>query len=302
MMNKAKTLNYVLSLVLLILVIKLVYKEKPVTRIVINQAVSSAPKDTSATITINTTHQVRVWLTVAESKRLIAKGLKNYLPIKENLEKGYLLITKGTTNAYVAEELLNDSLRHGEYVLGHILPAKGSEKLDRSKERKEILFKDGEVLNTDYVIMLDSMNEGDIVLKGANIINYQKQQAGILIGNPTGGTMGVLYPKIRERNLRLIIPVGLEKDSSQDIAILNELSKIPHLAVDKDMPYVWSVDGELFTELEAIKQFANVETTHLASGGIRGAEGAVTICIRGSKAEVEKALAFVRSIQGEKPF
>ena len=300
-MNKARILNYIMAVVLLVLVIKLAFKETPKHEIIINTTGSDTTVQNQR-VSINTTHQVRVWLTVAESKRLIAKGLKNYAPVKERLANGYILITKGTTNTYVAEEFLNDSLGRGDYVLGHILPATGDKKLDRSIERKELIFKDGQIVDTAYVDVLKKMTAGDIIFKGANIINYKKGQAGVLIGHPTGGTTGNFYPLVNEKKLRLIIPVGLEKDSSTDIDILSEYSKIPHEEIAKNTPYLWSIKGELFTEIEAIKQFADVEPLHLASGGIGGAEGAVTINIRGSKEEVEKALAAVQSIQGEKPF
>lgn len=300
-MNKAKILNYILAVVMLFLIVKLAYKEKPENTIVIN----SAQTDTALngkTISVNTTHQARVWLTVAESKRLIAKGLKKYPPVQEKLKSGYLLITKGTTNSYVAEEILNDTLVAGEYVLGHILPATGNVELDKSRNRKELVFKDGVLQDTSYPEMLKEMNTGDIILKGANIINYQKGQAGVLIGHPTGGTTGNIVPAIEEKKLRLIIPVGLEKESSQDIEVLSVLSKVPQEQVHKKAPYVWSIKGELFTEIEAIKQFADVEAIHMASGGVGGAEGAVTLLIRGNKDEVLKALQVVESVQGEKAF
>ncbi len=276
-MQKAKILNYILAGAMLLLIMNF-------------------------SNDMNTTHQAWVSLTVAESKRLIARGLIKYPPIKERLNRGYLIITKGTTNAYFVEELINETLAPGEYVLGHILPEKGDIELDRSKTRQELVFKNGVLQDTPYAEALDEMDAGDIVLKGANIINYQRGQAGVLIGSPTGGTTGVIVPKIKERNLRLIIPVGLEKESTQDINLLNQYSKIPHEAIGKRMPNVWNIEGELFTELEAIRQFANVDATHIASGGIGGAEGAVTICIRGEREEVEKALKIINSIQGEPAF
>lgn len=300
-MNKAKILNYILAVSMLILIVKLAYKEKPENNIIIN-SIQTDTVPQRKTISINTTHQARAWLTVSESKRLIAKGLKKYPPVQEKLKNGYLLITKGTTNTYVAEEFLNDTLIAGEYVLGHILPANGNVELDRSQKRKELVFKNGIVKDSSYQEMLKEMKAGDIVFKGANIINYQKGQAGVLIGHPTGGTTGIIAPVIEKKKLRLIIPVGLEKESSQDIDVLSGLSKVPQEQVHKKAPYVWSIKGELFTEIEAIKQFANVEAFHMASGGVGGAEGAVTILMRGNKDEVLKALQVIETIQGEKAF
>lgn len=250
----------------------------------------------------NSQYQTWVSLTVAESKRLIAKGLMNYPPVMEKLRSGHIVVTKGTTNTYFAEEFLGISLRSGEYVFGHILPAKSEVGIDRSITRQELVLKDGIIQDIPYAGVLDKMSSGDIIFKGANIINYQKGQAGVFIGSPTGGTTGVIVPKIKERDLRLIIPVGLEKDSGQDVNLLDRLSRIPHESVGNTMPRIWSIEGELFTEIEAILQFADVSVFHLASGGIGGAEGAVSLCIRGEEEEVKKALEVIRSIQGEPPF
>lgn len=251
---------------------------------------------------MNTTHQAWVTLTVAESKRLIARGLKEYPPVAERLKSGQVVVTKGTTNTYFVEELINDTLASGEYVFGHILPEEGDVELDRSNTRQELVLINGIIQDIPYSSALDGMNKGDIVVKGANIINYQNGQAGVLIGSPTGGTTGVIIPKIKDRGLRLIIPVGLEKESTQDINQLDSYSRVPHETIGRNMPKIWSIEGELFTELEAIKQFADVDPVHISSGGIGGAEGAVTICIRGKQDEVSKALEVIRSVQGEPPF
>lgn len=250
----------------------------------------------------NTTHQAWVTLTVSESKRLIAKGLKKYPPVAERLNRGQVVVTKGTTNTYFVEELINDTLASGEYVFGHILPEEGDIELDRSNTRQELVIINGVIQDIPYASALDGMDRGDIVVKGANIINYHNKQAGVLVGSPTGGTTGVIMPKIKERGLRLIIPVGLEKESTQDINQLDRYSKIPHETIGRNMPNIWSIEGELFTELEAIRQFADVDPVHISSGGIGGAEGAVTICIRGEQNEVTKALEVIRSVQGEPPF
>ncbi len=302
-MKSDKILNIVLAAALLILIIKInrfdfLQSSTKDMKPKIEQG-SEAPENRALK---TGTHQSWVSLTVSESKRLIAKGLAVYPPVQESLKKGKLVLTKGTTNTYVAEELIQDSLTHGEYVLGYISPAKSSKKLDSSVKRNELVFVNGQIQDMPYTAILSEMEEGDIVIKGANIINHQKGQAAVMIGHPTGGTTGNIYPVVQEKKLRLIIPAGLEKETSQNIDLIGGYSKIPHEATDKKAPWLWSIKGELFTEIEAIKQFADVEAIHYGSGGIGGAEGAVSILIRGSEAEVNKALAIIENIQGEVPF
>lgn len=246
-------------------------------------------------------HKAWVSLTVAESKRLIALGLLEYPVFQERLEGGTIIVTKGTTNSYIASELL-DTLDQESYVLGHILPSHKPRKLTRRHSRSELVLYKGKEVDVEYTKAFAKMKDGDIILKGANIINYSKGQAGVLIGHPTGGTCGKILPAVEEHNLRLIIPVGLEKESSSDIDLLSESSKLKRDDIDGRAPTVWSIKGELFTEIEAIKQFAKVEVQHFAAGGIGGAEGAVSLLITGGKKEVEKALALVHDVQGEEEF
>jgi hypothetical protein len=60
--------------------------------------------------------------------------------------------------------------------------------------------------------------------------------------------------------------------------------------------------GDIITEIEALKILADVSATHIASGGIGGAQGSVRLLIRGSEKNVKKALNIIKQIQGEPPF
>ena len=48
--------------------------------------------------------QIQITLTPRESKRIIAMGVKKLPVIQEALRNGIILITLGTTNAFVMEE------------------------------------------------------------------------------------------------------------------------------------------------------------------------------------------------------
>ena len=54
--------------------------------------------------------KMTVTLTVAESKRLIAKGVAAHPAVRQALENGLVAIAKGTTNGYVAEEILGQQI------------------------------------------------------------------------------------------------------------------------------------------------------------------------------------------------
>ncbi|MHC4574780.1 MAG: hypothetical protein ACYS76_11740 [Planctomycetota bacterium] len=78
--------------------------------------------------------QAQIVLTVSESKRLIAKAVAEMPIVKEALTKGMVIVCKGTTNTYVAEELLGRKIPHGAYVYGRTYPAKGGKRLKGAKK------------------------------------------------------------------------------------------------------------------------------------------------------------------------
>jgi hypothetical protein len=243
----------------------------------------------------------RVTLTVAESKRLIAKGLARYAPVQEKMKNGVVIVCRGSSNTYVAEELLQTNLLHGAFLTGRIQP-EGSAPLPVKTSIGEIVIHNGVYEpETKFIKGLHAMHPGDIVFKGANLVNYADRTAAVCIGHPTGGTMGMFLPFVEEQGVRLIIPVGLEKQTSQNLTELETKSRADH-ELNKKVPWLKVLPGEIFTEIEAIQQFADVEVYQFASGGISGAEGAVTLAIKGLPKEVEKALDKVRTVHGEPPY
>lgn len=241
-------------------------------------------------------------LTVSEGKRLIAKGIMAMPSVKEKLEKGMIIVTKGTTNTYIAEELLNKSIEHGSFVIGHFAPEGQSPVNADKRQMQEVVIKDGKVLDVTYDEALKMLEPGDIVMKGGNLLNYSMKQAAVCIGAPNGGTTYKILPYVGEGKAELIIPIGLEKETTANLEILentlnagNErLNSVPRL-------YMFRT-GTVFTEIEAIRQFADVKVFPYGVGGISGREGGVSLVISGSEMEVNKVLELVRTIQGERPF
>lgn len=241
----------------------------------------------------------KMWttLTVAESKRLIAKGLKQYTPVAGNLQKGQVLITTGSTNHYVAEEFLNETLTPGSLLTGHLVPKKNYTPTKVEQQLGSVYLEDGKARTQPLNESIALLKDGAIAFKGGNLLNYRQKKAAVLVGSPTGGTIGALAPLAESGKIRLIVPIGLEKDSSEDIE--TTVSRVVELG---QTPTLKVIPGEVFTEIEAIKVFANVEAIHIGSGGIGGAEGSVTLLIRGEKEEVNKATKLIEGVQGEVPF
>ena len=63
-----------------------------------------------------------VVLTSSESKRLVAKGVAALPEVRQALQEGFVIIGRGTTNAFVAEELTGGKIENkGHYAAGFIV-------------------------------------------------------------------------------------------------------------------------------------------------------------------------------------
>ncbi len=244
---------------------------------------------------------IQIVLTSSQSKRLIAKGIASWEPIKQAMRSGTVAVAKGTTNAYIAEELLGEKLDKTHYVTGRTAPA-GVDTSWAKADAEEVIFKNGErVTGKTAVETAGEMKAGDVFLKGANAVNYDAGHVGILIAHPTGGTMGAALGGLVTRRVRLVHPVGLEKSVPGDL--LYAARRMGEEGDALGAAYgLWISQGEIFTEIEALETLYDVEALPIAAGGIGGAEGSVTLAVFGEKTELEKVHALVTGIQKEPPF
>ncbi len=246
-----------------------------------------APADTSAWVS----------LTVAEGKRLIAKGITEYTPVREAMDNAALLITRGSTNHYILEELMGQVIENGSFLTGKITP-KGKDLHKVNSTKKEYVYQKGELREiSDLEKELKALPKGSVVFKGGNILNHNQGVAAVLIGHPTGGTIGLIDQVLSDK-VKLVVPIGLEKNSSVDMAFME--ANFPQK--QGVAPAIHILNGAPFTEIEAIKSIADVEVFQYAAGGIDGAEGGVSLLIRGTSEQVNKATSFVNNIVGELPF
>ena len=88
-----------------------------------------------------------VVLTHSECKRLIARGIKKHPEVQEALKKGRIFVSRGSTTAYVLEELLGEPIEKRHYVAGQMTGDKktlyrfGS--LKAEKRLKEVVIDKG---------------------------------------------------------------------------------------------------------------------------------------------------------------
>ncbi len=268
-----------------------------------NKTTMENSQSTSSEITVNENYTASAFnLTVAESKRLIAKGIAIHPLVKQKLKSGMIIITRGTTNTYIAEELAGLNAPRGSLVSGNITPKNTEQAFAGTEKIAEIVLIDGKQTDIPFKDALEALKKDDIIFKGGNLLNYEKKQAAVTVGAPDGGTVGRIQPYTSEGPAHLIVPIGLEKEVFGDLHdyekfLSKDLKKsgfIPKLVVHKN--------AEIFTEIEAIKLFGNVEVAPYASGGIAGSEGGKAFVIYGTPAEVKNVLKIISGIQGEAPF
>ena len=146
--------------------------------------------------------------------------------------------------------------------------------------------------------VVDSLKEGDVIVKGANALDLERKQAALLIGHPKAGTAGLSLPAVFGRRVKLIVAVGLEKRVNGDLNAIAQKINEPGAEGYRFLP----LPGEVFTEIEALKLLCGVEAELIAAGGVNGAEGAIWLATSGTKEQEEKAEAIVASVASEPAF
>lgn len=244
--------------------------------------------------------KAEVILTVSASKRLIARAVAQMDIVQKARKDGILVVSGGTTNSYLAEELLGHEIDKRAFRYGITTPH-SPERQDgpAPQGRKDLIFRKGQIDDTvDRIAIVPDMKRGDVYIKGANALDYRNKVAGILIRNPTGGTVGAAWGPIYGSHIYLVIPVGLEKVVDHDIMSMARKTMAP----DYPGPSLYPVTGIIVTEIEALKMLSGVDAELLAAGGIAGAEGSVRLYLEGEEATVRKALAVVESVHDEPRF
>ena len=239
-------------------------------------------------------------VTVPMGKRLIGKGMVRHPAIERILAKGILVIIAGTTNGYVAEEILaaigQDEGFSREGFRRGVTMAPGAKPV-QSEFIGDVVICNGQWQKGKTIFdVANDLNSGDVVLKGGNALD-PKGQAAVQIGHPRGGTITATIPAVVGRRVQLIIPIGVEKRVLEDVNVLARRCNGP----DADGPRLLPMPGIPFTELDAIRLMTGAEPCLIAAGGICGAEGSAWIGVNGSVDEINAAADIVHAVSGEPP-
>lgn len=260
-------------------------------------------------------------LNPSQSKRLIAKGVVNLPQMRVALENGRIFIGRGGTNAYILEELnlmipLDGNgdgkekveFNKGDFVAGQIVPGKKYMNwwINAGNRSPEVVIIKGKKSSVeDRIKTIGKFKHGDLFLKGANALD-REGIPGVLVGSKDGGTIGTSQGILQAKGIEVICPIGLEKLVFGNIQSVQTLMGIENMDFPSEgmpcgmipMPF-----ATVITEIEALEVLFECEVFHVASGGVGGAEGSVSLLIIAyDDAEMKEICAFMDIIAEEPIF
>ncbi len=239
-------------------------------------------------------------LTSSESKRLLGKAVAAMPDVQYAKDNGYLVVGRGSTNAFILEELLKNKMEKERYVAGQVIRGILCV-LGPGLRNKPVIFHKGEVMNVEPGAVIDKLTPGDLLIKGANAIDAFGN-VGVLMAGPAGGTMGQFYMALKGEGVASLYVAGLEKliPSVEEAARYGGKMMLER-SIGCRAGMACIADGRLVTEIEAIDSLFGLKAVHYASGGWGGSEGSVTLIVEGEKDEVNRCMDFIEGIKGEPP-
>ena len=211
-----------------------------------------------------------------QAKQLIAKAISNKL---KNINKR-VYISYGSTNQMILNELGFDNKK---YYNGYI-DKKG---LHSNKNRDKFVVLNN--LDND----IDEVKPDDIIIKGANALAYENSNcvAGVAVASQSGGTYGNFILKASCVGAKVLIPVTHEKLVPQILD--NQYTQNDFkLSMGLNVTLFRFNYGEVYTEIEAIKDLYNLKAKLYLAGDINS-QGLMTFIVNGKKENIIKIKEFL---------
>jgi hypothetical protein len=262
----------------------------------------------------------QIILTPTESKKLIAKSLAKMDIVKKAAQDGMVVVHPSSSTYFLVEELTGSRPETNYWVCGVVAPRGNCIEMgiligdylpkhkstDPGDFRTWWMIKNGKLtLGAKVTDLLKQVKPTDVFIKGVNALDPQGN-VGILIGDPLdGGAMGRIISFWRNKPFHLLFPVGLEKLIPTSISEAAKEAKL--INYDYAMGLATGLlpcpNGEninVVTEIEAIKILSGATAVPIAAGGLGGAEGSITLILKGNEEQVKKAIELVEQSKGAK--
>ncbi len=257
----------------------------------------------------------QIVLTPAESKKLIAKAVARLEAVQQAAKNGIVALHPSSSTYFLVEEITGSKPGTNYWVCGVVTPrgmcVEMAMVLGSGLTPEEESTDPGDLQGT-WVIergqlgapeklssLLYRMTPSDVYVKGVNALDPEGN-VGILFGFE--GSMGYLLTARKKRNFTIIYPAGLEKLIPIPVKEAAKEAKLTQYESGMGMPVGLfpCPAGVTVTEVRAIELLSGASAIPIASGGLGGAEGAITLVLKGTADEVKKALDFVEQSKGAK--
>ncbi|MCX7750297.1 MAG: hypothetical protein N2320_01830 [Candidatus Bipolaricaulota bacterium] len=233
------------------------------------------------------------------ARRLIARGVAQLPAVARARREGVIVVTLGTTNAYVAEELLGRAIERERFCAGYIGEALAW--LPPDRQAKPLVLRRGEPVDLSLDEVVAELKAGDILIKGANVLD-PSGVCGVFMASPAGGTVGKLIAPALARGVELVIPISCAKSIHGFVSELVPELGIGRVARAMGGPVgLFPLVGTVVTEVEAAALLYGVRAHHLGSGGVGPGSGAVTLLLVGEEENVERAFSELSSLARTEP-
>jgi hypothetical protein len=246
--------------------------------------------------------RAQVTLLPHESKRLIAKAVAAWPSVKKALADHCIIIATGTTNAYVVEELLGYVIEpRTRYAVGVFADGLAAES-EESGRITPIVVTKGIRKPDDFHwrSYLPEIKPGDVFIKGGNAIDHSGL-AAIAAANDTAGVIGSAWGAIFQRGIEFLMPIGLEKLIPDVRTAVDFQAGYPaEIAMGNRFSLMPSMGAKVITEITALETLFGLKAVCIASGGVVGSEGAVTLLAEGSDNAVGRAVEMIQAIKKQK--
>ncbi len=225
------------------------------------------------------------------------------LPEVQTAKKsGLLVIIKGTTNSYVAEEILGKPIDKANFRRGVVVPGVLGGAPPPARQIPDVIVEKGKVVDLTLDEAVHKLQGDDVLIKGANALDLFGM-AGIYVGSATSGTIGLSIGTLMARGVNFIVPIGLEKLIQTPIQDIVKDLGIDRIELSTGLKIgMMPVIGKVFTEIEAFELLTGVSAINIGGGGVNGAEGSRTFLLKGDAKNVKKAFSLAKKIIGEPAF
>lgn len=226
-----------------------------------------------------------------EGLHLIGRAVAQLPKVQARTKSGRMVIVGGSTTRHVAWSLTGEDPGRDAFAVGWIRDGVLGETPRSKRGPGPLLFENGVMTRGWPGSLMEHFGNGDVYIKGANAIDPQGN-AAVLMGSPTGGSIGMAMTILQVKGGTLVIPVSLRKNIPSVPAACGLLG---HEHVDRVMGSkvgympIMAGTATIVTEISALRLLTGVLATLVAADGVDDCVGALVLHLRGSHEEMDGA-------------